>query len=144
MRPWCWQTPETRRTMVQSAPEVVVHDILTLAPALAGELEGLPVATLIPHVHPAGAPGFPPYAFGARLPRRTSLGRALWRAMGRPVPRPDSGRGRAELNETRAALGLAPVARLHGGISPRAVHRGPFPAARVPPGRPARFTSSAH
>ncbi len=45
------------------------HDILTLAPAMAGELEGVPVATLIPHVYPASAPGAAPYALGARLPR---------------------------------------------------------------------------
>ena len=50
-------------------PDAVVHDILTLAPAMAGELEGVPVATLIPHLYPVGAPGFPPYAAGARLPR---------------------------------------------------------------------------
>ena len=43
---------------------------------MAGELEGVPVATLVPHVYPVGAPGFPPYALGARLPRtRLGLGR---------------------------------------------------------------------
>ena len=46
----------TRLAMAARSPDVVVHDILTLAPALAGELEGLPVATLIPHVYPVGAP----------------------------------------------------------------------------------------
>jgi len=57
-------TAETRRELRTAAPDVVVHDILTLAPAMAAELEGVPAATLIPHVHPAGEPGFPPYAFG--------------------------------------------------------------------------------
>ncbi len=71
---------ETRRSLAALEPDVVVHDILTLAPALAGELEGLPVATLIPHVYPEGAPGFPPYAFGARLPR-TALGARVWTAL---------------------------------------------------------------
>ena len=41
---------ETRRGISEARPDVVVHDILTLAPALAGELEDVPVATLIPHV----------------------------------------------------------------------------------------------
>ena len=53
-------------------------DILTLAPALAAEIEGVPWATLIPHVYPHGAPGFPIYSLGARMPR-TAAGRALWR-----------------------------------------------------------------
>ena len=67
----------TRGYLAEARPDVVVHDILTLAPALAGELEGVAVATLIPHVYPVGDRGFPPYAFGARLPR-TTLGRRLW------------------------------------------------------------------
>ncbi len=75
---------ETRRSLAEAAPDCVVHDILTLAPALAGELEGVPIATLVPHVYPVAAPGFPPYAFGARLPR-TALGARLWRAFDRPV-----------------------------------------------------------
>ena len=33
-------------------PDVVVNDILTLAPALAAERAGVPWATLIPHVYP--------------------------------------------------------------------------------------------
>jgi UDP:flavonoid glycosyltransferase YjiC (YdhE family) len=43
-------TAETRPAVAAARPDVVVHDILTLAPALAGELESVPVATLIPHV----------------------------------------------------------------------------------------------
>lgn len=123
-------TPETRRTLIECSPDVVVHDILTLAPAMAGELEGVPVATLIPHLHPAGAPGFPPYAFGARLPR-TAVGRALWRALEAPV---EAGlrRGRAELNETRTQLGLPPTSRLHGGISSRLCLVATFPQLEYP------------
>jgi UDP:flavonoid glycosyltransferase YjiC (YdhE family) len=45
-------TPCTRQAIVAARPDVVVHDILTLAPAMAAELEGIPMATLIPHVHP--------------------------------------------------------------------------------------------
>jgi UDP:flavonoid glycosyltransferase YjiC (YdhE family) len=121
---------ETREAIIEARPEVVIHDILTLAPALAAELEGLPVGTLIPHVHPASAPGFPPYAFGARLPR-TALGRHLWQRFDRAV---ETGlrRGRAELNETRAKLALAPVTRLHGGLSEQLVMVATFPQLEYP------------
>jgi UDP:flavonoid glycosyltransferase YjiC (YdhE family) len=108
-------TAETRVAVQACAPDVVVHDILTLAPAMAGELEGIPVATLIPHLHPSSGRGFPPYSLGARPPR-TNLGRSLWRALERPV-QAGLRQGRDELNETRARLGLAPLRRLHGGIS---------------------------
>jgi UDP:flavonoid glycosyltransferase YjiC (YdhE family) len=127
-------TAETRRAVAATRPDAVVHDILTLAPAMAAELEGLPVATLIPHVHPAGAPGFPPYALGARAPR-TAATRALWRALERPV---EIGlrRGRDELNDTRVKLGLAPVSRLHGGISTSLCLVGTFPQLEYPRPRP--------
>ena len=123
-------TTETRRTMAEFGPDVVVHDILTLAPWLAGELEGLPVATLIPHVYPVGQPGFPPYAFGARMPR-TGVGRTLWRVFDRPV-RAGLRQGRSELNETRERLGLPPTQRLHGGLSPQLCIVGTLPALEYP------------
>jgi UDP:flavonoid glycosyltransferase YjiC (YdhE family) len=123
-------TAHTRPTLRDCSPQVVVHDVLTLAPAMAGELEGVPVATLIPHLHPSSAPGFPPYAFGARLPR-TRAGRRLWRALERPV---EAGlrQGRAELNETRRRLGLPPVRRLHGGISAQLCIVATFPQLEYP------------
>ena len=123
-------TASTRRAIAAARPDAVIHDILTLAPAMAAELEGLPVATLIPHVHPVGAPGFPPYAFGARPPR-TAAGRALWHRLERPVER-GLMRGRDELNDTRAKLGLAPVRRLHGGISTQLCLVGTFPQLEYP------------
>src|SRR5271165_1201819 len=43
---------DTRALVRELRPDVVVADILTLAPALAAELEGRPRATLIPHVYP--------------------------------------------------------------------------------------------
>src|SRR6476659_5282751 len=62
--------------------DAVVADILTPAPSLAGEMARLPVATLIPHIDPRFADDWPPFSFGARLPR-TAAGRALWRRVGR-------------------------------------------------------------
>jgi MGT family glycosyltransferase len=123
-------TPVTRRAIAEAKPDVVVHDVLTLAPALAAELEGVPTATLVPHVYPALAPGLAPYAIGARPPR-TAFGRALWRAMAGPV---EVGvrRGRDELNATRRTLGLTPVERLHGGISERLCIVGTFPQLEYP------------
>lgn len=125
----------SRRAIAERAPDVVVHDILTLAPALAGELEGIPVATLIPHVYPVVDPGFPPYAIGARMPR-TAMGQALWASMQRMI---DGGlrQGRRELNEMRRRLGLAQVERLHGGLSPRLVMVGTFPGLEYPRDWPA-------
>jgi UDP:flavonoid glycosyltransferase YjiC (YdhE family) len=113
-----------------------VHDILTLAPALAGELEGLPVATVIPHVHPVAAPGSPPYASGARAPR-TTAGRALWPAFDLAVRR-GLNRGREELNETRRKVGLPPLDRVHGGISDQLCIVGTFPQLEYPRDWPAQ------
>jgi UDP:flavonoid glycosyltransferase YjiC (YdhE family) len=108
-------TRETVGLVRDVAPDAVVADILTLAPALAGELEGAPVATLIPHTDPRMPPGAPPYSCGARIPR-TAAGRRLW-SLADPLLRHGLALGRDELNETRRRLGLAPLARVHGGIS---------------------------
>jgi MGT family glycosyltransferase len=120
----------TRPAVAQARPDVVVHDILTLAPALAAELESVPRATLIPHVYPVGALGLPPYAFGARRPR-TRAGATLWRAFDRPV-RAGLQRGRAELNDARRRVGLAPVSRLHGGLSTELCLVGTLPQLEYP------------
>jgi MGT family glycosyltransferase len=111
-------------------PDAVVADILTLAPALAGEVRGVPVATLVPHVYPAGAHGRPPYAIGARLPR-TPVGRAFWGQVER-ITQQGLVQGRDELNETRRRLGLAPLDRVHGGISDRLALVATFPQLEYP------------
>jgi UDP:flavonoid glycosyltransferase YjiC (YdhE family) len=123
-------TGGTRRVVRELTADVVVHDILTLAPALAAELEAVPAATLVPHVYPVGAPGLPPYAFGARMPR-TSVGKVLWRAFDRPVAA-GLRRGRAELNDAREKLGLPATQRLHGGISSELCLVGTFPQLEYP------------
>jgi UDP:flavonoid glycosyltransferase YjiC (YdhE family) len=106
---------ETVPVVEEIAPDAVVADILTTAPALAAELCGVPFATLVPHVHPDVPPGFPPYALGARLPR-TRLGARLWRSLD-GVVRIGLERGRVEYNGARARLGLAPLPYVHTGLS---------------------------
>lgn len=123
-------TLDTRPLVAELHPDVVVHDILTLAPALAAELEGVPIVTLVPHIYPPGEHGFPPYSLGARLPH-TKLGRTLWRAINRPLSR-GLRQGRDELNETRRRLGLPPLDHFHGGISQRLCIVATFPALEYP------------
>jgi UDP:flavonoid glycosyltransferase YjiC (YdhE family) len=120
----------TRALVAAERPDVVVSDILTLAPALAAELEGVPWATVIPHVDPRGAPGFPVYSIGARLPR-TALGRRLWGAFDPLIGR-GLALGREELNETRSRLRLPPLAHVHGGISRSLALVGTFPQLEYP------------
>jgi len=111
-------------------PDAVVSDILTLAPALAAERAGCRWATLIPHVYPAHEPGMPFFAFGW-MPPRTPLGRGLWRAA-LPVLETGLRQGRRELNEARERVGLAPVDRFHGGISPELALVATFPQLEYP------------
>jgi UDP:flavonoid glycosyltransferase YjiC (YdhE family) len=121
---------DTRAHVAALRPDAVVADILTLGPALAGELEGVPVATLIPHVHPDLPPGAPPYSFGARPPR-TPAGRWLWSALD-PLVRRGLEHGRRDLNGARERLGLPPLDRVHGGISRRLCLVGTFPQLEYP------------
>jgi UDP:flavonoid glycosyltransferase YjiC (YdhE family) len=62
------------RLMDGYGPDLVVSDILTLAPTLAAEVAGVRHATLVPHVYPVQQPGMPLYSVGLRPPR-TTLGR---------------------------------------------------------------------
>ncbi|MDW5594634.1 nucleotide disphospho-sugar-binding domain-containing protein [Conexibacter stalactiti] len=126
---------ETRPAVARARPDVVVADILTLAPALAAELEGIPAATLVPHVHPAPPPGAPPYSFGARWPR-TAAGRRLWQRLD-PLVERGLRYGQRELNDTRAQLGLPPVERVHGGLSERLCIVATYPQLEYPRAWPA-------
>jgi UDP:flavonoid glycosyltransferase YjiC (YdhE family) len=110
--------------------DVVVSDILTLAPTLAAEVVGLKRATLIPHIYPVHEPGLPFFAFGAVAPR-TAVGRAVWRGA-LPLLMGGLKQGREEMNATRAAVGLAPVERFHGGISEELAVVGTFPQLEYP------------
>ena len=123
-------TLDTRPLVRELRPDVAVSDILTLAPALAAELEGVRRATLIPHVHPHMARDFPIYSLGARMPR-SALGRALWRRAQRPV---DSGLelGRVQLNSARERVGLKALEHVHGGISRELALVASFPQLEYP------------
>jgi UDP:flavonoid glycosyltransferase YjiC (YdhE family) len=96
---------------------------------------GVPHATLIPHVYPVQQPGMPMYSLGLRPPR-TALGRIGWRATG-PLLAMGLRRGRDELNETRARLGLGPIDRFHGGISELLAMVATFPQLEYPRDWPA-------
>jgi len=111
-------------------PHVAVSDILTLAPALAAERAGVPLATLIPHIYPVVEPGLPFFAIGLRPPR-TPVGRAVWRAGQRAL---DVGleHGRRDLNLQRQRLDLPPVERFHGGISPDLALVATYPQLEYP------------
>jgi len=119
-----------RPLLEELRPEVVVSDILTLAPSLAAEAAGIPRATLVPHIYPVHEPGLPFFAVGMQ-PARTGLGRALWRA-GLPLLETGLRRGRRELNGQRAKMGLTPLERFHGGISEDLVLVATFPQLEYP------------
>jgi len=127
-------THDTLPLVQEVDPDVVVADILTLAPALAGELSGVPVATLVPHVDPRPGDGFPPYSIGARLPR-TALGRRVWGRVDGIVSR-GLVQGQRELNETRELLGLRALTHVHGGISRDLCLVATFPQLEYPRARP--------
>jgi MGT family glycosyltransferase len=116
-------------------PAVVVSDILTLAPSLAAEAAGVPLATLIPHIYPVTEAGTPFFAVGLRRPR-TPVGRGIWKMAHRAL---DVGleRGRRDLNEQRERLDLPPLDRFHGGISPDLALVATFPQLEYPRAWPA-------
>ena len=111
-------------------PHVAVSDILTLAPALAAEHAGVPLATLIPHIYPVVEPGLPFFAIGLKPPR-TSLGRAGWRA-GQRALQVGLEHGRRDLNLQRQRLGLPAIERFHGGISPDLALVATYPQLEYP------------
>jgi len=121
---------ETRPLVAELRPDAVVSDILTLAPALAGELEGRPWATLVPHLYPPSADALPPFGLGA-MPPRHPLGKVMWRLLS-PLVGAGLERGRRELNETRRRLGLPPHAHPHGGISQELCLVATFPQLEYP------------
>lgn len=112
-------------------PHAVVSDILTLAPTLAAEHAGVPLATLIPHIYPVVKPGLPFFAIGLRPPR-TQLGRKVWRYGHDRALRVGLEQGRRDLNIQRSRLGLPPIDRFHGGISPDLALVATYPQLEYP------------
>jgi UDP:flavonoid glycosyltransferase YjiC (YdhE family) len=127
-------TRDTLPLVRELQPDVVVADILTLAPALSAELCGIPYATLIPHVNPHPPLGAPIYSIGARLPR-TAAGRAFWRRASRPVEH-GLERGRCELNDVRRRVGLPPLPHVHNGTSRELALVASFPQLEYPRAEP--------
>lgn len=123
---------ETMPLIDEVDPEAIVADILTIAAGLAADLSGRPWATLVPHVLPTSEPGFPPYSFGARLPR-TRLGARMWQTLD-PLVQSGLEQGREQLNGARERLGLPPLDYVHGGISPQLALIATFPQLEYPRG----------
>ena len=115
--------------------ELVVHDMYTLAPALAAEAAGLRRATLIPHPYPVREPGLPFYPLGL-MPPRTVAGslawRAMWPAVGTRLPNTRLAAVRAALDRSRAELALGPLADYDGQISDRLAIVATFPQLEYP------------
>jgi UDP:flavonoid glycosyltransferase YjiC (YdhE family) len=111
-------------------PDVVVNDILTVAPALAAEKYGCRWATLVPHIYPVQDREMPFFAVGA-LPPRTFAGRRFWDLSDRLLVK-GLERGRDDLNAQRQVAGLPPTERFHGGISPELALVATFPQLEYP------------
>lgn len=116
-------------------PDVVVNDVLTIAPALAAEAHGCRRATLIPHIYPDPARGMPLFAVGA-LPARTPAGRRFW-AVAEKLLEPGLRRGRDQLNAQRATAGLGPSERFQSSTSPDLALVATYPQLEYPRAWPA-------
>jgi UDP:flavonoid glycosyltransferase YjiC (YdhE family) len=127
----------TRPAVVEARPDVVVNDILTLAPALAAELEGIPRATLVPHLNPVASEGSPPFGLGADVPSNP-ISKAFWGALSVPVQK-GLEIGMREYDELRKRVGLAPRGLLHGAMSDELVIIGTFPQLESGRGYPDHF-----
>ncbi len=129
-------TAETREAMAAASPDVVVHDILTLAPAMAAELEGVPVGDPDPARSPMELPTARPRTRSVRAIR----GRRWAARCGGRCPirwrRDYAGAGASSTRLGRGS-GLPPVTRLFGGISDRLCLVGTFPQLEYPRAWPA-------
>ncbi|MBI4729017.1 MAG: glycosyltransferase family 1 protein [Acidobacteria bacterium] len=112
------------------APDAVVHDLITLGPALAAEVLAAPCATLVVHGLHTPSRDLPPFGWG-HPPGRSPFGR--WRDgwMRRGKLR-DMTRARDDLNAARARLGLVPTERLDAQLSPDLVLVATLPSLELP------------
>ena len=118
------------RLLEEFRPDVVVNDILTVAPALAAEAHGCAWGTLIPHIYPVQDHGMPLFSVGG-LPPRTGIGRGFWSFTERAL-KFGLERGRDDLNDQRALVGLPPTDRFHGGTSPDLAMVATYPQLEYP------------
>jgi MGT family glycosyltransferase len=91
-----------------TSPDVVVPDYVLFGAIMAAEKRGLPIAALVPNIWPMPAKGPPPFGPGF-LPARSLFSRAR-DTMFRKLVVSIFDRAVPSLNETRRALGLAPLA----------------------------------
>ena len=101
---------ETLAVIDDVRPDAIAASFTLLGALMAAEARGVPCAVLVPNVVSLPAEGMPPFGTGL-LPPRGPLGRLRDRALNGFVDRLWN-RGLPELNRARAALGLAPLARL--------------------------------
>lgn len=113
----------------EAKPDVVVHDVITIGPALAAERLAIPYATFVIHALHTPSRDLPPFGFGAPA-GRSPIGR--WRdAWMRRGNVRDLERARADLNRARAAVGLPPTDRIEGALSPDLVLIGTLPSLEI-------------
>lgn len=118
-------TDQLRHVVEEFKPDVIVGDVLTLASSLTAELCGVPFVTFVPHFWHATGPESVPFGSGW-APAQTRIAKAVFRYVHR-YERVGLAYGRDELNETRAAVGLEPIDRVHGALSRNLVLIGTFP-----------------
>lgn len=94
------------------APDALVVDAMLTGASAAAERSGLPTAAIAPNVNLLRAPGVPPMGMGLR-PMAGRVGRTRDRALHWLN---DTLLGTGTLNETRQAMGLAPVGSLEASI----------------------------
>ena len=112
--------------------DVVVSDILTLAPALAAERAGLRRATLIPHVYPVHEAGPAVLRLRRAARRGPPVGRGLWRrALPVLVGGLRAGARRAQPSRGRRS-GWRRSSGFHGGISESLALVATFPQLEYP------------
>lgn len=111
-------------------PDVIVGDVLTLSSSLAAEICEVPFVTLVPHLWHATGPESVPFGSGWSPPR-TIVGKTIVKRMHK-LEQMGLEYGRDELNETRAAVDLPPIDRVHGALSRRLILVGTLPQLEPP------------
>ena len=96
-------------------PDLIVGDVLTLSSSLAAEMCDVPFVTFVPHLWHATGPESVPFGSGWS-PAESRISKRIFKWAHR-LEREGLEYGRDELNETRKAVDLPPVDRVHGALS---------------------------